>query len=102
MISEDYILLLYWWKNNNSTFPLFIIPYQESTTLIFYNCLDSRPSIRMIIFEGIPQELHETSSEKTKLLTLYLIKIQREFSLVVITRENDCLILRAYPKTILL
>jgi len=45
----------------------------------------------MIIFEGIPQELHETSSEKTKLLTLYLIKIQREFSLVVTTRENDCL-----------
>jgi hypothetical protein len=64
--------------NNNSIFPLFLIPYQESTTLIFYNCLDPRSSIRMIIFECIPGNYIEAISEKAKLLILYLAKIQRE------------------------
>ena len=80
--------------NNNSIFPLFLIPYQESTTLIFYNCLDPRSSIRMIIFECIPQETTLRPSQKRQnYLHFIWPKFKGKFSLVVTTRENDCFLL---------
>jgi len=69
--------------NNSSTFPLFIIPYQESTTLIFYNCLDSRSSIRTIIFGGIAQEPWRPAQKRQNYLHFIWSKFKGKFSLVV-------------------
>ena len=68
--------------NNSSTFPLFIISY-ESTTLIFYNCLDSRSSIRMIIFEGIAQEPWRPAQKRQNYLHFIWSKFKGKFPLVV-------------------
>src|SRR5690349_14906582 len=69
--------------NNSSTFPLFIIPYQESTILIFYNCLDSSSSIRMIIFEGIAQEPWRPAQKRQNYLHFIWSKSKGKYSLVV-------------------